>query len=136
MKLVIAAVVIIAVLAGAYKIWEYWDKVSHDQDIAEQEARAKLNINPEQLQGMPQELRQSYDIAKGNGPVALGKWLKSVGAQVDDPRRAWIELDYVVGIAQEDPQEAKRVFAGRSGTGYRKTSLVYARMKKLEKTYE
>lgn len=135
MKLVIAAVVIIAVLGGAYKIWEYWDKVSHDQDIAEQEAAAKLNINPDQLRGMPEDLRQSYDIVKGNGPVALGKWLKSVGDRVDDPRRAWIELDYVVGIAQENPQEAKRVFAQVKGR-IPETSPVYPRMKKLEKTYE
>jgi len=135
MKIVIALVVVIAVLVGAFKIWEYWDKVSHDQDIAEQEAAAKLNISPEQLPGLPEDLRQSYDIAKGNGPVALGKWLKSVAERVDDPRRAWIELDYVVGIAQENPQEAKRVFAQVKGR-LPETSPVYPRLKKLEKTYE
>jgi hypothetical protein len=84
---------------------------------------------------MPDDLRKSYDIAKGNGPVALGKWLKSVGDRVDDPRRAWIELDYVVGIAQEDPQEAKRVFAEVKGR-IPETSPVYPRVKALEKTYQ
>jgi len=61
--------------------------------------------------------------------------LKSVGARVDDPRKAWIELDYVVGIAKDDPQKRKRIFAdvkGRTPT----TSPVYARIKTLEKTYE
>lgn len=135
MKIVIALVVVIAVLAGAYKIWEYWDKVSHDKDITEQEAAAKLNINPDQLPGMPEDLRKSYDIVKGNGPVALGKWLKSVGDRVDDPRRAWIELDYVRDIAREDPQEAKRVFAQVKGR-IPETSPVYPRLKQLEKTYE
>jgi len=135
MKLVIALVVVIAVLAGAYKIWEYWDKVSHDQDIKEQEAAQALNINPDQLQGMPEDLRKSYDYVKGNGPVALGQWLKRVGSQLDDPRRAWIELDYVVGIAQQDPQEAKRVFADVKGR-IKENSPVYRRVKALEKTYE
>lgn len=135
MKIVISLVVVIAVLAGAYKIWEYWDKVSHDQDIAEQEAQAKLNVNPDSLPGMPEELRKSYQIAKDNGPKAVGKWLKSVGSQVEDPRRAWIELDYVVGIAKEDPQEAKRVFADVKGRTP-DTSPVYPKVKELEKTFD
>jgi hypothetical protein len=135
MKIAISLLVVIAVLGGAYKIWEYWDKVSHDQDIKEQEAAAKLQINPDGLQGMPEDLKKSYDIAKNNGTAALGKWLKSVGSRVDDPRRAWIELDYVVGVAGSDPQEAKRVFADVKGR-ITETSPVYPRVKALEKTYQ
>jgi hypothetical protein len=135
MKIVIALVVLIAVLGGAYKIWEYWDNVSHDKDIAEQEAKAKLDINPEQLPGMPENLRKGYDVVKGNNAQALGKWLKAVGSQIDDPRRAWIELDYVVGIAHDDPQEARRVFADVKGR-IPQTSQVYPRVKALEKTYQ
>jgi hypothetical protein len=135
MKIAISLLVAIAVLYGGFKIWEYWDKVSHDRDISEQEAAAKLNYNPDTLQGMPEELRQSYEIARGNGAVALGKWLKSVGDKVDDPRRASIELDYVVGIAQENPQEARRVFAEVKGRTT-ETSPVYPRVKALEKTYQ
>ena len=135
MKIVIGLVVIIAVLVGAFKIWEYWDKVSHDRDIAEQEAQAKLNISPDSLPGMPEDLRESYNIVKNNGPQALGKWLKSVGSRVDDPRRASIELDYVVGIASSDPQEAKRVFADVKGR-IPETSPIYPRVKSLEKTYQ
>lgn len=125
----------IAVLAGAYKIWEYWDKVSHDQDIAEQQAQAERNVNPDSLQGMPSDLRDSYAIVKDKGPEALGKWLKAYDSRLEDPRKAWIQLDYVVGIAGSDPQEAKRVFAdvkGRIG----KDSKVYPRMQSLEKTYQ
>jgi hypothetical protein len=135
MKIVIALVAIIVVLGGAYKIWEYWDKVSHDQDIKEQEAREKLNVNPNSLGGMPEDLRKSYDIVKDQGPVALGNWLKAYDSRVDDPRKAWIQLDYVVGIASTDPQEAKRVFADVKGR-VNKDSPVYPRMQSLEKTYQ
>ena len=135
MKIVIALVAVIVVLAGAYKIWEYWDKVSHDRDIAEQEAAAKLNVSPDSLPGLPENLRKSYETVRGNGPVALGKWLQQVGSQVDDPRKASIQLDYVVGIAATDPQEAKRVFADVKGR-ITKDSPVYPRMESLAKTYE
>jgi hypothetical protein len=135
MKIVIGLVVIIACLGGAYKIWEYWDKVSHDRDISEQEAAAKLNISGDSLQGMPQDLRKSFDIAKGNGPAAMGKWLNFYGAKVEDPRRAWIELDYVVSIAQDNPNEAKRIFADVKARTP-ETSPVYTRIKSLQKTFE
>jgi hypothetical protein len=135
MKIVIGLVVVIAVLAGAYKIWEYWDQVSHNQDIAEQERIAKLNVNPDALQGMPEDLRKSYDIVKDKGPAALGNWLKAYESRLDDPRKAWIQLDYVVGIAATDPQDAKRVFADVKGR-VNKDSPVYPRMQSLEKTYQ
>jgi hypothetical protein len=135
MKIVIALVVLIAVLAGAYKIWEYWDKVSHDQDIAEQQKREKLNINPDALQGMPEDLRKGYDYVKDKGPVALGNWLKAYDSRLEDPRKAWLQLDYVVGIAGTDPQDAKRVFADVKGR-INKDSPVYPRMQSLEKTYQ
>ena len=135
MKIVIGLVVLIAVLAGAYKIWEYWDQVSHDQDIKQQQAREQLNVNPNALAGMPEDLRKSYDIVKDQGAVALGNWLKAYDSRLDDPRKAWIQLDYVVGIASTDPQEAKRVFADVKGR-VNKDSPVYPRMQSLEKTYQ
>jgi len=54
---------------------------------------------------------------------------------VEDPRKAWIELDFCVAVAREDPAEARRVFAAvkeRIGPA----SPVWPRMKELEKTYE
>jgi hypothetical protein len=135
MKIVIALVVVIAVLAGAYKIWEYWDQVSHNQDIAEQQAQADRNVNPDSLQGMPEDLHKSYDIVKDKGPAALGNWLKAYQSRLEDPRKAWIQLDYVVEIAATDPQEAKRVFADVKGR-ITKDSKVYPRMESLEKTYQ
>ena len=41
----------------------------------------------------------------------MRNWLKTYGQSVEDPRKAWIELDYCVAVAREDPAEARRVFA-------------------------
>ena len=62
-------------------------------------------------------------------------WLKANAQSVEDPRRAWLELDFCVAVAREDPAEARRVFAQvkeRIGPA----SPVWPRMKELEKTYE
>jgi hypothetical protein len=56
------------------------------------------------------------------------------GQSVEDPRKAWIELDYCVAVAREDPAEARRVFAREGAAG--PSSPVWPRMKQLEKTYE
>jgi len=39
--------------------------------------------------------------------------LATYGARIDDPRRAWIELDLLCAITRENPIEAKRIFARR-----------------------
>ena len=54
---------------------------------------------------------------------------------VVDPRRAWIQLDYVVEVSREDPSEAKRVFKNVKDRTP-PSSPVYSRIKSLEKTYE
>jgi hypothetical protein len=135
MKLVIAAVIIILVLVGGFKVWEYWDKVSHDKDVSEKEAAARLQITPESLQGMPNGLESTYAAAQKNGATGVRNWLKAYGARVQDPRKAWIELDYAVMIAREDPIEAKKIFAEVKGRTD-ETSQVYPRIKQLEKTFQ
>jgi hypothetical protein len=65
----------------------------------------------------------------------LKNWLKTYGQSVEDPRKAWIELDYCVAIARQDPAEAKRVFA-QVKERISPSSLVWPRMKQLEKAYE
>jgi hypothetical protein len=135
MKLVISLVIIIAVLFGAYSVWEYWDKVNHDRDVAEKEAAAKLNFSPESLQGMPNGLEASYANAQKGGAKGVATWLKINGARVQDPRKAWIELDYAVLIAREDPVEAKKIFAAVKGRT-EETSQVMPRIKQMEKAFQ
>lgn len=134
MSKVIGIIIIIAVIYGGYEIWVLWDKYNTGQDLKEQEAK-QGQVIPEQLPGMPSGLEQTYQMAQKNGATGVRNWLKAYGARVEDPRRAWIELDYVVLIAREDPVEAKKVFADvKSRTP--ENSPVYRRIKELQKTYE
>jgi hypothetical protein len=84
---------------------------------------------------MPPGLEPSYAAAEKNGAAGVRNWLKINGARVEDPRRAWIELDYVVLVAHDDPVEAKKVFADVKGRTP-ETSPVYKRIKELQNTYE
>jgi len=92
-------------------------------------------IMGDQLPGMPSQLEQSLQEARKRGAAGLRDWLKAHGQSIEDPRKAWIELDYCVAVAREDTAEARRVFASvkeRIGSA----SPVWPRVKQLEKTYE
>jgi hypothetical protein len=119
---------------GGYEIFEMWDRYDTDKDLKAQQAAASVVIG-DQLQGMPDGLERTYQIAQKNGAEGIRKWLKAYGARVQDPRRAWIELDYMVLIAHEDPVEAKKVFADVKAR-VPESSRVYPRVKELEKTYD
>lgn len=134
MKLVISVVIIIAVLFGGYKIWEYWDSVAHDRDLAQKEA-ASRKVVPEQLAGMPQGLEPAYQAAQKGGANGIRNWLRAYGPRLEDPRKAWIELDYAVAISREDPVEAKKVFAEVKNRTP-DTSPVFGRVKELERTFQ
>ena len=132
----ISIVAIVAiVIFGGWEMWLQWDKYNTEKDIKEKADAAALNVNPETLEGMPYTLEKSYQAASKNGAVGIRNWLKVYGQSVQDPRRAWIELDYVVQIASSDPLEARKVFAdvkSRVDTN----SPVYPRVQQLSKTYD
>src|SRR5438094_8134715 len=106
----IAALIIVAVLYGGSNLFLYWDKVKNEKEsIRKEEAAAVVTENS--LPGLPYGLEQSLQAAKRQGAASLKTWLKTYGNSVQDPRKAWIELDYCVMIARDDPAEARRVFA-------------------------
>lgn len=87
------------------------------------------------LPGMPASLESSFAAAEAQGPKTLKRWMDYYGMNITDPRRAAIELDYVVMVSREDMTEARRVFAAvkaRTPTN----SPVYPRIKRLEQAYE
>ena len=130
----IAALIIIAVLYGGWNLFLYWEKVRDEKESVRKEAAAAV-VAGENLQGLPQNLDQSLRAAEGQGAAGLRNWLKTYGHLVQDPRKAWIELDYCERVARDDPAEARRVFASvRNRTG--PTSPVWPRIKKLAPTYE
>ncbi len=130
----IAALIIVAVLYGGWNLFVYWDKVKNEKEsIRKEEAAAVVTENS--LPGLPSALEQSLQTARRQGAASLKNWLKTYGNSVQDPRKAWIELDYCVMIAREDPAEARRVFASvRERTG--PASPVWQRIKQLAPTYE
>ena len=134
MTKLIAALIIVAVLFGGWRLFLYWEKVRNEEET-KQKQEAAAAVMGDQLPGLPYQLEASLQTARKQGAAGLRTWLKSNSRSVEDPRKAWIELDFCVAVAREDPAEAKRVFAAvkeRIGP----SSSVWPRMKQLEKTYE
>jgi hypothetical protein len=137
MKVVISILVILAVGVGAFKLWEYWDRVNQEKETTQKSADGS-DISEYRLSGMGSyELEQRYTKAKQNGPAAMKEFLDTYrnAPKFDDPRKAWIELDYAVLITPSDPLEAKKIFLDvkqRIPTN----SPIYPRIRAMSKTYE
>jgi hypothetical protein len=130
----IAILIVVVVLYGSYHLFLYWEKFDQQKETAKKEAVA-AEVQPESLPGLPQSLEPSLKAARQQGPAVMKKWLRSYGNLVQDPRKAWIELDYCEAVFRADPSEARRVFASvmeRTPP----SSPVWPRVKQLEKSYE
>ena len=134
MTKVIAAFIIIVVLYGGWHLFLYWEKV-RDEKETKQKQETSAVVTGDQLPGLPDKLARSLETAKKQGPSGLRTWLKNYGPMVQDPRKAWIELDYCVLVSREDLPEARRVFAEVKKRTL-PSSPVWPRVKDLEKVYE
>ncbi len=133
MTKVITILIIAVVLYGGWQLFFYWERVKNEEETQKKQVAATAVV-PEQLPGLPDQLETSLKAAQNNGPKALGEWLKTYGARVQDPRKAWIELDYCVMLSSENPAEARRIFADVK----RRTpqsSPIWPRIHALEKTF-
>jgi hypothetical protein len=130
----ISILILAALLLVAWKVFQYWEKVENERETAKREAAVRVVV-PEQLPGLPREWEPSLQAAAKQGPTALGNWLEQYGRGVQDPRKAWIELDYCVMLTRENPAEARRIFAAvRDRTPV--SSPVWPRIRELAKSYE
>jgi hypothetical protein len=134
MTKVIAAFIIIVALWGGWQLFFYWEKVKNEEETTQKRDAAAMVIG-DQLPGMSYKLDASLQAARSKGAAGLRNWLKTYNQSVEDPRKAWIELDYCVAVARQDPAEAKRVFA-QVKERTPPSSPVWPRMKQLEKAYE
>jgi hypothetical protein len=134
MTKLIAAVILLAFLYCGWELFFYWERVKNEQEVEKKQAAAAV-VAGEQLQGLPQQLEPALKAAEAQGAVGLRNFLKTYGRSVQDPRKAWIELDYCLLISRDDPSEAKRIFA-EVKKRTEESSPVYPRIKKLEKAYE
>ena len=134
MTKLIAVLIIVAACFGVWKLFLYWEQVKNDEEIKQKQDLNAMAVG-DSLPGLPYNLDQSLRTAKSKGAGALRAWLKAHGSSGEDPRKAWIELDFCVAVAREDPAEARRVFASvkeRIGSA----SPVYPRLKQLAPAYE
>ncbi len=134
MRVLIGILIVVAVLFGGWKVWEYWQNVSEQQEGGpRREARAE--IRPDSLEGMPYQLIPKLQEAEQRDAKTLKQFIETWRGSIKDPRLAWIELDYVNRIAVENPVEAKKVFLSvkqRVPTN----SVIYPRIQALSKSYE
>jgi hypothetical protein len=134
MTKLIAALLIVGAIYGGWKLFLYWEEVKNTEETQQRQKAADMAVG-DTLPGMPYQLETSLQNARRQGAAGLRNWLKLHGQSVEDPRKAWIELDFCVAVAREDPAEARRVFAGvkeRLGP----SSPVWPRMKQLEQAYQ
>ena len=133
-KALITIAIVAIVGLGAWQIFEYWQKVQDEKATQQKEAAASV-VNEDSLQGLPQGWDTSLHAAEQGGASALGNWLKTYGNGVQDPRKAWIQLNYVVMITRDNPGEAKRLFADVKDRTL-PNSPVWPRIQGMEKTYD
>jgi len=134
MTKLIAALIVAVVLYGGWQLFFYWERVKNQEETQKKEEASEAVLG-DQLPGMPYQLEPSLKAAQALGGNGLRNWLKAYGTNIQDPRKAWIELDYCVLISREDPSEARRVFAEvKERTS--QSSRVWPRIMRLQKTYE
>jgi hypothetical protein len=131
-KLISVFIIAVVIFCG-YQLFLKWEAVKNEEETKQKEAAAVLN--PAHLPGMPVQLEQSYQQVSQQGTAALRTWLKTYDSVLQDPRKAWIELDLCVALTREDPSEARRIFEAVKGRTPPDSPL-QPRIKQLEKTYE
>ncbi len=130
----IAVVIIVLVLFGCYELVTYYGEVKQESETHAKELAAKKVVG-EQLPGMSYDLQTSLTAAQQAGPKVFGNWLATYGRSIQDPRLAWIQLDYVVAISRDNPADAKKIFAAVKDRTP-SSSPVYPRLQELAKSYQ
>jgi len=134
MTKLIALLFILLVGFVGCKVFQHYEAIKNEQETVQKEQAAAV-VRGEQLEGLPQGLAASLQTAEQQGIAALRTWYKTYGHLVQDPRKAWIELDIASQIFREDPSEARRIFAAVKGR-MPPTSPIWPRIKQLQATLE
>jgi hypothetical protein len=134
MSKLIAILIILVLLFAGWKLIEFWEEDTGNRDKTDRGTTSE-RVTVDQLPGMPPALEPSLQAAERQGASALANWLKTYERYLDDPRKAWIELDYCVMVARDDPSEARRVFQ-KVKDRTPPSSPVWPRIRELEKSYE
>jgi hypothetical protein len=136
MKILVIILVVLVLVMGTFKLLDYWDKVSQEKENAVK-VQDGSDIKEYELGGLPYQLEQTYQQAKAKGASGMKDFLKKYGEapKFQDPRKAWIQLDYVVMIAGSEPTEAKKIFLDVKSR-IRTNAPIYRRIRAMSKTFE
>lgn len=135
MTRLIAILIIVVVVFAGWKFFLYWEKVKNEEEAQKKQAAAAAVVTPESLQGLPSQYESGLRAAQQEGTAAFRKWLKTYDKLLEDPRKAWIQLDFCMAIVRENPSEARRVFADVKSR-IPPSSPVWPRVKELEKSFQ
>lgn len=131
MTKLIAIFLVVLVIFCAWQGYKYLDRVQRDEG----QKATTSEVRSESLAGMPYQLNDGHHAAVQKGSAATRTWLKTYGSMIQDPRKAWIELDFCVAIARENPAQARSLFREvKERTP--QSSPVWPRVKQLERTFE
>lgn len=133
MKFLVGLVVVVGLAMGAYQLYEYWGTFKPKEERAT--AAPAAVSSGDSLPGLPPKLQPLLEIAQREGASGLKEFLDKYSSQIQDPRLAWIQLDYVELLAQSSPGLARQQFL-KVKARIPPDSPVYPRIKELEKTYE
>jgi hypothetical protein len=133
-KFVISVVIIVGLALGVRLFYQYYESFQ-PKPAAPATAAEPVEVPDDQLPGMPASLQPALQEAREHGAAGLRSFLAANAKAISDPRLASLELDYAILVTPSNPTEACRIFA-RVKERLEPSSPVYARMKKLEKTYE
>jgi len=134
-KAIIAIFIILVVVFLFTELVGFYKRTARSGGAPETSAVVGAPATGDSLPGLPSFLEGPLAQAQQQGAEELGKWLKTWGRQVQDPRLAWIELDYVVLLNLKDHRAARERFLqvqARIPPG----SPVYDRIQKLAPAYE
>ena len=134
MKAFVAILIAAVVLYFAHFLVQQYQE-AQKQPAPGQSAPVQSNSAASSLAGLPPVLEAALATAQKKGASGLRNFLSAYGHLIRDPRLADIELDYVVLLSRQDPDEAKRVFAAVKARTL-PNSPTYDRIKRLEKTFE
>lgn len=134
-KFIGALVVVLAIWVG-WMVYEYWTTTKNEQDRPQAPKKAKV-LTAYELGQLPYKLEEELSAAQQEGAAGLKRFLDKYDKSpaLKDPRKAWIQLDYVLAVSMKDPGEARKVFRDvRNRIG--PDSIVYERVKKMQPNYE
>jgi hypothetical protein len=130
MTKLISVLIIVAALFVGWRLFKYYEQVK-DQEANAQKEAAAATAALQSLPGLPSQLEPTLEAAKKRGAAGLRDWLKAYGTQVQDPRKAWIELEYAVLVSRDNVAEARKVYAAVKERTSR-SSPVWPRIEELK----